>query len=194
MSGTDGLRVALRGGQSGTPGGNLTERERAVLQELSKGGLTGVATMLNVDEARAERMVCDAMWGHDARAYLAGLLDARVVGLLAPKAVETVLDMMTNASSDRSRLTAAQMALQLVGVLGTGGGTQAAVAAAEAQAAAKRGAGAAFEGASARELLAKVEELEAAMAGEGPAGPVIDGAATTAAPEDRLAEGQTVAW
>jgi len=181
------------------PGDGLLESERLTLTELSRIGAKALAEQRGMPEALLEARLAELMYRPEARAFLARCMDARVVGILAPAALKTTLDLLERAANDRTRLAAARLAYELMGVLGRGdaGMPAAAVAAGLAAQQARRSGGAeALKGLPAAELLAKIEELEEGLKDqpEGDDGPVIDGVAvSTLAPEDTLPEGG-IAW
>jgi hypothetical protein len=171
-------------------GGNLNEHDRAVVQALAHGGIPEAARVLGTNEVLAERHVAELMHAADGRAFLARLLDARAVGVLAPLALTTVTELMKTAASDKTRLAAAQIALQVCGILGSSAGMSGAAKASDQAAQAEAAQGASYKGASTRELLARVEEMERELEGLPPeGGEVIDGEVTEVAPDDQLAPG-----
>lgn len=146
-------------------GGMLSRHERLVIQALLQGGVESAAEVLGMSEPETECWIAELMWFGDGRAYLARMLDARAVGLLAPKAMATVAELM-NKGSDRARLAAAQMALQVVGLMRPGVDTTVAAKAAQQAVQASPMAGLDMAGMSAAELLAKIETIEGSLAEE----------------------------
>jgi hypothetical protein len=146
-------------------GGGLIEEERLLLAELARQGPKKLAEQRGVSETVLDARLAELMHRADARAFLARCMDARVVGILAPTALDTALELMNKAASDRTRLAAARLAFELVGVLGGGaqGGMPAAVKGAEhaAAQAARMGTTGAFTGASPEDLLKQIEAIEA---------------------------------
>jgi len=148
-------------------GGMLSRHERDVVQALLQGGVAGAARVLGMTEGRAEAWIAELMWHGDGRAYLARMLDARAVGLLAPKAMATVAALMDDEkAAGRTRLAAAQLALQVVGLLRPGVDTAVAAKAAQQAADDPRMAGLDLGGLSAADLLARIETIEGSLAEE----------------------------
>ena len=144
-------------------GGMLSRHERDVIQALLVGGVPAAAKALNMTEIRAEAWVAELMWHGDGRAYLAKMLDARAVGLLAPKAMSTVAALMDDERvAGRTRLAAAQLALQVVGLLRPGVDTTMAAKAAQQASQDVRMSGLDFAGLSAEERTWKGADLAAA--------------------------------